>query len=492
MSISNQDLSIENVIKINSLIGSTCESLNVEAYLVGGFIRDYLLGRSVNDIDIVVCDKPKAIAEDISTKLGATYFLIDSNAGIYRINVQYESAMLNIDIGIIDKSIYHNLSKRDFTIDAMAVKLDSKFCGIELNDLIDPYGGFISIQNRVIKAVSDFCFQDDPLRLLRCIRLYAQLDFEIDQQTMRMVIANVEAINQVSSERSREEIFKILSLPKLTDHLHILDKVGLLGALIPELNTTRNVVQPKEHYWDVFEHSLNAAGMVEKIFNRTHELDFVKVSIPKFPDMDIYFNQKISDSQTRLTFLKFTALLHDIGKPSTNTLDSSGKIRFLTHSEVGSVISNGIMNRLRISKRGIDIVEGMIKNHLRPAQMSQSGDLPTDKAIYKYFRDVGEVAIDTLYLDLADYLAMRGPNLENKEWLELCNRTDYIIKQYMCIEKRQKEEITVLLNGNEIMEKFDLMPGPKIGALIAKIKEAQALGDIKSRDEALKFVESNI
>ena len=124
--------------------------------------------------------------------------------------------------------------------------------------------------------------------------------------------------------------------------------------------------------------------------------------------------------------------------------------------------------------------------------MSQSGDLPTDKAIYKYFRDVGEVAIDTLYLDLADYLAMRGPNLENKEWRELCNRTDYIIKQYMCIEKRQKEEIKVLLNGNEIMEKFDLMPGPKIGALIAKIKEAQALGDIKSRDEALKFVESNI
>ena len=492
MIISKQDLSVGDSIKICSLIGSICEASNIQAYLVGGCIRDHLLERSVNDIDIVVSHNSKAIAADISAKLGGTYFVIDSDENLYRINLQNETTILNIDIGNFHESICDNLSERDFTIDAMAIKLDSKFSGITLNDLIDPYGGLISISDRVIKSVSDFIFQDDPLRLLRCIRLHAQLDFEIEQQTMQMVTVNAEAINKVSSERVREELFKIFSLPNLGDNLHILDSVGLLGVLIPELNVSRNVRQPKEHYWNVFEHSLNAAGMVEKMVNGMHELNCVKNNIPKFPDMDIYFNQNISDGQTRLFFLKLTALLHDIGKPSTKTIDSSGKIRFLTHPEVGSDIANGIMNRLRISKKGISVVETMIKNHLRPAQMSQPGDLPTDKAIYKYFRDLGDVAIDTLYLDLADYSAMRGPYLTEEEWEIHCSRTDYIIKRKAFMQQKQGEEMTALLTGNEIMENFDLPPGPKIGTLIAKIKEGQALGDIKSKDEALKFVESNI
>ena len=492
MNICEPDLSFENVFKVNCLIGSICESLNVEAYLVGGFTRDCILGRPINDIDIVVSYKAKEIAELISTKLSGSYFLINSDHAIYRINIVYESLMINIDIGEFDTSICEDLSKRDFTIDAIAVRLDSKFRGIEIDNLIDPYDGLDGIRNQVIQTVSSESFQDDPLRLLRCVRLHAELNFEINKQTFEMLEGHFHKINQVSAERVREEIFKILSLSKTIDCLKVLDKVGLLTELVPELEIARNILQPKEHYWDVFEHSLNSANMAGKIFEQSTDFDFLQSNIPKFPEMDIYFNEKITDGQTRVTFLKFTALLHDIGKPASKTVDSSGKIRFLTHSEVGSDIANDIMNRLRISKKGISIVETMIKNHLRPAQMSQSGDLPTDKAIYKYFRDLGDVAIDTLYLDLADYSAMRGPYLTEEEWEIHCRRTDYIIKRKALMQKRQEEEIAVLLSGNEIMENFDLPPGPKIGMLIAKIKEAQALGDIKSRDEALKFVESNI
>ena len=318
------------------------------------------------------------------------------------------------------------------------------------------------------------------------------MNFEIDKQTVEFLKSNVRKINDVSWERIREEVFKILSLPNTQDYLELLDEVGLLGELIPEMEAMRNVLQPQEHHWDVFEHSINSAVMAGKMVGNTKEIDFVWKNIPQFPQIDTFFKEKISDGQTRLTFLKFTALLHDIGKPDTRTIDSSGKIRFLTHSEVGSNIANDIMSRLRISNKGIGIVKTMIENHLRPAQMSQSGELPTDKAIYRYFRDVGDVAIDTLYLDLSDYLGMRGPDLKEEEWIEHCTRTDYIIKRNVLIQKRQQKKDSVLLNGDEIMEKFDLCPGPKIGSLIAKIKEAQAMGHIKSRDEALIFVESNI
>ena len=492
MNTSNQDLPLEKIFEINSLIGTICESLNVEAYLVGGFTRDYIIGKDINDIDIVVSNKPKEIAEIISTKLSGTYFLINSDHAIYRINIQLRSLILNIDIGLFEKSIYDDLSNRDFTINAIAVKLDSKFRNFEVDNIIDPYLGVKDINTKVIKTVSDHSFQEDPLRLLRCIRLYAELDFEIAAQTIELLKSNVYKINDISGERIREEVFKILSLSSTQDCFNILDEVGLIFEIMPELEKTRNVLQPKEHHWDVFKHSVNSTVMTGKILESNSELGFVGTNIPEFPEMDMYFNEKISDGQTRLTFLKFTALLHDIGKPETRTEDSSGKIRFLTHSEVGSNIANDIMNRLRISNKGIGIVKTMIENHLRPAQMSQSGELPTDKAIYRYYRDVGDVAIDTLYLDLADYLGMRGPDLTEEEWREHCARTDYIIKRGALIQNRQEEENQVLLNGNEIMENFDLSPGPKIGTLIAKIKEAQAMGHIKSRDEALKFIESNI
>lgn len=492
MNVSNQNLDEGKITEINSLIGKTCEALNVEAYIVGGFIRDRIIGIPINDIDIVVSDKPEEIVKIVSEELSGTYFLINSDHAMYRINAQLGYSMLNIDIGLFEESIYDDLSNRDFTINAIAIGLDSKFSTLEVDKLIDPYCGVADIKNKVIKTTTKHSFLGDPLRLLRCIRLYAELGFEIDKQTIQLLKSNVCKINDVSGERIREELFKILSLPNVLDYLNILDDVGILCELIPELEETRNVIQPKEHYWDVFEHLINSASMAGKMFENTNGIDFVRKNVPRFPEMETFFKEKISDGQTRLTFLKFTALLHDIGKPKTRTIDSSGKIRFLTHSEVGSNIADGIMNRLRISNKGIGIVKTMIENHLRPAQMSQSGELPTDKAIYRYFRDVGEVAVDTLYLDLSDYLAMRGPNLTEEEWEEHCERTDYIIKRNMLVQKRQEEKDSVLLNGDEIMENFDLCPGPKIGTLIAKIKEAQAMGHIKSRDEALIFVESNI
>ena len=492
MDISNQKFNMGKIIEINSLIGSICEKLNVEAYLVGGFTRDCIIGIPIKDIDIVVSDKPKEIVEIVSKQLSGTYFLINSDHAIYRINVQLGSSSLNIDIGLFEESIYDDLFNRDFTINAIALKLDSKFRNVEVDNVIDPYCGVEDIKNKIIKTVNERSFIGDPLRLLRCIRLYAELNFEIDKQTVQFLKSNVRKINDVSWERIREEVFKILSLPNTHDYLELLDEVGLLGELIPEMEAMRNVLQPKEHHWDVFEHSINSAVMAGKMVGNTKEIDFVWKNIPQFPQIDTFFKEKISDGQTRLTFLKFTALLHDIGKPDTRTIDSSGKIRFLTHSEVGSNIANDIMSRLRISNKGIGIVKTMIENHLRPAQMSQSGELPTDKAIYRYFRDVGDVAIDTLYLDLSDYLGMRGPDLTEEEWVEHCTRTDYIIKRNVLIQKRQQKKDSVLLNGDEIMEKFDLCPGPKIGSLIAKIKEAQAMGHIKSRDEALIFVESNI
>ena len=151
MNISNEDMAFGKIIEINTLIGSICESLNVEAYLVGGFTRDCIIGSNINDIDIVVSNKPKEVAEIISTKLSGTFFLINSDHAIYRINIKLESLILNIDIGLFEKSIYDDLSNRDFTINAIAVKLDSKFRNVEVDNVIDPYHGVNDINTKIIK-----------------------------------------------------------------------------------------------------------------------------------------------------------------------------------------------------------------------------------------------------------------------------------------------------------------------------------------------------
>jgi len=247
-------------------------------------------------------------------------------------------------------------------------------------------------------------------------------------------------------------------------------------------------VQPKEHFWNVFDHSIKTVVATDFLLKEgTWEYagDEVLAVVPWPELLAQHFALEVSHGSTRGLLLKLAALLHDIAKPQTKTIDADGRMRFLGHAKEGATATVNILERLRFSGKEVKLVEIMVQHHLRPMQMSNNG-LPTRRAIYRYFRDTGEAGIDILFLSLADHLATRGPHLDLTQWREHAQRVEYVLSQ------RFQEEGMVtppkLVDGHDLLNIFGLSPGPKVGELLEAVREAQASGELASRKEALAYI----
>ena len=459
--------------------------LGVDAYLVGGAVRDTLLGREVDDLDVAVKAHAADVASDLASFLGGSAFPLDVERAIHR--VTHGEGVVDV-VGIDD--IRADLARRDFTVDAMAVPLSELEDG-RTPSLIDPHGGLDDLRAGEIRMVSPTVFADDPGRLLRAARLETQLSFRLSHDTETQVRSQAGMVGLVSGERVRDELLNILALPGATTSLRRLDDLGLLSAALPEQDESRGVTQPKEHYWDVFGHAVETPGQVEVLLDpEARPEGFVARMTPRFDGMDDYFAEQASDGHTRATLLKLAGLLHDIGKPATKTVEPSGRVRFIGHHTEGEQIARTALTRLRLSGRGVDMVSGMVRHHLRPGQMQHGDDLPSARAVYRYYRDVGDVAIDTVYLNLADYSAARGPMLGEEEWAGRCRTAAHILEAVAAPDRPAAPR--PLIDGHDIMDAFSLEPGPAVGAMLETVREAQAAGEVGSKEEALELVERKL
>ncbi len=472
-----------------------CASRGLEAFLVGGLVRDHLAGLPTRDVDLAVRVPSLAGADlfDLAGQLAqsafpgeATFVPLDQVHGVARVVVSTGGQRWYVDLSGFSDDIASDLARRDFTVDALGLPLDAWGAPDWPSRLVDPFGGLRDLEGRLIRALSDSVFRDDPVRLLRAVRLAARLGFAIEPQTRRLVVRDAHLLPTVAQERVRDELLLILALEGAKEHLLLADQLGLLGRVFPELEPTKGVVQPKEHHWDVFGHLLECVAAAERV-TRPGD-DPVLALVPWDGQMEAYFDAEASDGHTRRTLLKLAALLHDIAKPQTKTIEpSTGRMRFFGHSELGAAMARQALGRLRFSARGIRMVSTMVEHHLRPAQMGQGTELPTRRAVYRYFRDLGEVAVDTLYLSLADYLAARGPAISIQDW-ELHVR---IVRH--TLELGLKEEAAPrqswLVNGHDLMQAFHLLPGPELGSVLEAVHEAQAAGEVTTREEALAWVE---
>jgi poly(A) polymerase len=271
-----------------------------------------------------------------------------------------------------------------------------------------------------------------------------------------------------------------------------LDELGLLLALIPELAEGRGVEQPTVHFWDVFQHSLQTVATVEFLLRESdweYGNEDMLSTAPWSETIDRHLSREVSKGSNHKVLLKLGALLHDIAKPMTKSIDDTGRARFLGHAKQGAAMAASILERLRFSNREVGLVESLVYHHLRPAQMA-NGELPTQRAIYRYFRDVGEAGIDVLFLALADYLASRGPLASMEEWRSHCRLMNYILAEH---DKQKVKTLPVkLIDGDDIMDKFDLAPGPLVGRLLAIVNEAHASGELSTRQEALALVQKEL
>ncbi|MSQ33196.1 MAG: HD domain-containing protein [Dehalococcoidia bacterium] len=455
-----------------------------EAWLVGGAVRDLLLGRATKDIDIAVAGDALATARGVADRLGGAFVPLDEAHQIARV-VLARSGGWWLDFSTLRGGVDEDLARRDCTINAMAVPLAAALQPGWESQLQDPLGGRRDLRDRLLRAASDTAFGADPARLLRVIRLAAQLDFAVEPGTRLLLRRDAALLGSVAPERLRDELCLLLATPRAYWALRELDALGILARLLPELEPARGVGQPSEHHWDVFDHLLHAVEAAGAVLGQGAPpwvSPEALAPLPRPPELAGYF-EGVWGGVPRGTLLKLAALLHDVAKPETKAPDAKGRIRFLGHPALGARRAEACLKRLRFSGAATELTCALILHHLRPTQMSHQV-IPSDRAIYRYYRDLGEAAIPALYLTCADWLATRGPSLETEPWLGYLRRVEHVLDQYLYRPERVSP--TPLVDGNDLMAVFDLPPGPLIGRLLAAVREAQGAGEAATRSQALQ------
>ena len=471
----------------------------VQAYAVGGFLRDALLGRQSHDIDLSIAADPLLLGCDLADAFGGHYFALAQEQRLAR--VLLPSHGLHIDLLPLRGDIEADLRERDYTIDAMAAPLEQVASGRAA--VIDPSGGRQDLRRRLVRVIREEAFQHDRLRPLRGVRLATELEFRLEPATADLVRRYASLLPGVAVERQRDELMRILGTPRAGAGLRLMDELGLLDSVLPEVAASRGVEQPKEHYWDVLGHSLQTVDNLDVLLAEDEPRDRPLRQAQGRPGRDLWlelwrqlawwsdarahFGEEVVQGTPRSAVLKLGGLLHDVAKPETKSFDRSGRMRFFGHADVGAEKAGRILRRLHFSAREVALVQTMIKAHLRPVQMGQEGP-PTRRALYRYFRDCGDAAIDTLFLSLADHLGTVGPRVRMPGWRQHVSLVNYILVKWF------QDEVVVappkLLRGDDLMAELGLSPGPQVGQLLELVREAQAAGEITTREEALELARS--
>ncbi|MCM8781404.1 MAG: HD domain-containing protein [Candidatus Omnitrophica bacterium] len=449
-------------------------------YLVGGCLRDMLLKRKRPNPDIDFCLKRGAInfGKDLKKRLKAGFVILDKERGYCRLIKKTDDKMYTLDFtDFRGDTLEGDLLCRDFTINAMALKLEDLFIRSRacLDDLlVDPYGGVRDLKAKVIRIVHTDNFDGDPLRILRAFSLSGLFDFEIDKDTLRLIKLKHRKLRDVSGERIRDELFKILEKNDSFRYIDQMDRLKVLESIIPEISVMRGIKQGPYHHLDVWKHSLETLRQLEELikeFRRNRDI------------LD-YLNENISIGRSRQALMKLGALLHDIGKPKAKR-QKNGKTLFYGHERIGLKFVEEIGKHLRLSNDEIDSLEKMVLWHLRPGYLTDNERI-TARAIFRYYRDTGQESVSVLMISIADQRATRGPLTSKKSRIQHEEIAKDLIKEYFKRQRVQKP--ARLITGDDLIERFKLQPSPLIGRILRQIEELQAIGKIKTKAEALVAV----
>ncbi len=450
-----------------------------DAYIVGGAVRDLLLSRqTVEDLDLTVPSGALVLAAVLADRLGGAFVALDEERGAGRIVVKDGAREHQVDVtDFRAPTLEADLRARDFTVNAIAVPV-VPLVRDGTAGLTDPAGGLADLARRRLRLAGPGVLEADPLRALRGVRLVVELGFTLDAETRRAVRRAAPGLRAVAPERVREEIVRLLGLPRASRGLRELDRLGLLETLVPEIGPMKAASQPTPHRFSVWEHSLKTVEAAESLLERLASLT------PYAEELATHVAEPLGDGLTRRHLLKLAALFHDIAKPQTRQV-IDGRIRFIGHDLEGAALARTIGRRLRLSGRAVEALERLVRHHLRPMHLGQVAEV-TRRARYRFFRDLGGEARDLLLLALADAAAVRGDS-PLAVWRGPAGR---LVADLLSgwREDRIQAAAPPLVRGEDVMAAFDLPPGPEVGRLLALAREAQDLGQVSTREEALVYL----
>ncbi len=435
-------------------------------WFVGGPVRDSLLGLACQDWDFA-CRKARPLALQVAQALRAKFIVLDEQNRIYRVVL---SDHQTLDFAELQgQSIERDLRRRDFSINAMARLFPD-------GPLLDPFGGQRDLQRKLIRGVSERAFLEDPLRTLRAFRFAVQLNFKIEARTLQWIRKHREGLDRVSAERIREELLRFWKQPATCQVLKLMDQTGLLSHVFPEMDACRRTAVRYYGTGGVLRHSVETVANLEWILTRNRR-----------PEIAAYV-QTLVGGYPRVAWLKWAAFLHDIGKPATAKM-IKGRLRFFEHEQVGADLVMKLGHRLRLSRQEVHLLGLWVRHHMRAGSLAAAPRI-TDKAVSRFFRDLGEDGVGMVLLSLADHYtylrrSLWGKGRDPVEKMGLRLLDSYFLERSKILPEK-------LVDGHRLMKALRLKPGPLIGQLLGTIQDAQAEGKVRSVKEALAFAKRKL
>lgn len=475
-----------------------------EIYLVGGALRDALLNRPFKDIDLAVppsADFPGKTAR-LARKLGAACFPLDEENQVWRLT-QRKAPYAQVDImPFVGGSLASDLGRRDFTVNAMALRLapGMKFSArartgdftfkLRRDAVTDLHGGLKDLAAKKLRPVSPRVFTDDPVRLLRAFRLASGLGFTITPDALKAVKKYSALIRKPAPERVREELLRLLESGESHRWLALLHKYGLLTAVFPDLAQQESCATAYYGRGGVLTHTLRVVERMDYLFENL--------------DACLPGHKKAAELMPAPRLMRLAALLHDIAKPPKAAM-VKGRLRFFGHEECGAVMAEKVMEDLRCSRDEIRLVSRIIATHLRPGNLA-ANDAISDRAMFRFFRTLGEYTVPLLVLSWADHASYISaeqlkktlrrlqddpaplppglPYNSPKKTLRYMQVLNLLFRVYL--KKGVKSRVARLLDGGDVMKALKLPEGPLIGELLEKVQLLQFEGKVKTREQALK------
>ena len=451
------------------------------SWIVGGALRDELLGREVTDIDIAVEGDPEQAARELAAQLHGPVFQLSEAFGAWRVIDSGDGRVYDF-APLQGETIEEDLAKRDFSVNAMARALEGGSAATALarggagaaaarGELIDPLGGRADLATRTLRVLGPAAYENDPLRPLRLARFVAELGFTPDAETERLTAAAAPRVADASGERVFAELRRLVLAPGAVEGLGLADRLGLLRAVLPELADLHQVEQSHYHHLDVYGHTMEVfEHLVELERDATGELREV-------------LDEPLGDELTRGEALRFAALLHDIGKPATHDVRNDGRVTFMGHDRLGQEMVRAICRRLRASERLCRFLEGVTRHHLLLGFLVH--ERPLDRhAVYRYLERTSPVEVEVTLFSVADRLATRGKNAERAidDHLQLAEEL-----MPAALEWRRSGPPQVPVRGDELAAELGIEHGPELGRLLDQLAEAAYAGEATDRQQAIEL-----
>jgi putative nucleotidyltransferase with HDIG domain len=484
-------------------------------YLVGGAVRDGLLGRASHDLDFAVPERAIELAFQVGNALHWPAYVLDAERDIGRVVVELatgERTMLDF-ARYRGADLAADLYGRDFTINALAVD-----AARPAGEVIDLFGGLADLAARRLHLVHTASLQEDPVRALRAVRLAQSLGFTLSGATRQAVAAAATILQQSSAERLRDELLKMMALDHPHRAIEQMAEEGLLAAVLPEIAALGGVSQSPPHHEDVLAHTISVLRWLPLVetavweepeqaaADEWRERLWATVAPYRRP-LRQHLERAVDGGLDGRTLLRLGALFHDCGKKATRTVDESGRIRFFEHEQAGARLTARRLQALALSQEASNHVRLIVLTHMRPhnladnmahlANMGHAGNhagdapLPSRRAVYRYFRAARSAGLDVALLSLADDLARYNGPGPQAEWARACAVVAHLFHLYFT----SYEEVILpprLVDGRALMQALALKPGPEVGRLLSLIQEAQASGEVVDAEGALALARRRV